>query len=82
MDKLVVTAGLTGSRITKEQTPHIPITPDEIVASGVEAWRAGAAVLHVHVRDPRDGARAPRTSAVFDERRRASARRDRRRCSA
>ena len=55
MEKLVVTAGLTGSRISKEQTPHIPITPDEIVASGLEAWRAGASVLHVHVRDPETG---------------------------
>lgn len=55
MDKLVVTAGLTGSRIGKEQTPYIPITPDEIVRSGVEAWRAGASVLHVHVRDAETG---------------------------
>ena len=64
MDKLVVTAGLTGSRITKEQTPHIPITPDEIAASGVEAWRAGAAVLHVHVREPGTG-RGTQDVAVF-----------------
>ena len=55
MEKLVVTAGLTGSRISKKQTPHIPITADEIVRSGVEAWRAGASVLHVHVRDPETG---------------------------
>jgi len=55
MQKLIVTVGLTGSRISKEQTPHIPVTADEIVRSGVEAWRAGAAVLHVHVRDPRTG---------------------------
>ena len=55
MEKLIVTAGLTGSRITKEQTPHIPVLPDEIVRAGVEAWRAGAAVLHVHVRDPETG---------------------------
>ena len=55
MEKLVITAGLTGSRISKKQTPHIPITPDEIVRSGIEAWRAGASVLHVHVRDPKTG---------------------------
>jgi 3-keto-5-aminohexanoate cleavage enzyme len=55
VDKLVVTAGLTGSRITKEQTPHIPITGDEVAESGIAAWRAGAAVLHVHVRDPETG---------------------------
>lgn len=55
VDKLVVTCGLTGSRISREQTPYIPVTPDEIVRSGVEAWRSGAAVLHVHVRDPETG---------------------------
>jgi 3-keto-5-aminohexanoate cleavage enzyme len=55
MDKLIVTAGLTGSGISKEQTPHIPITPDEIVRSGVEASAAGASVLHVHVRDTETG---------------------------
>jgi 3-keto-5-aminohexanoate cleavage enzyme len=55
VDKLIITAGLTGSRISKEQTPHIPVTPDEIVRSGIEAWRAGAAVVHVHVRDPETG---------------------------
>jgi 3-keto-5-aminohexanoate cleavage enzyme len=55
VDKLVITVGLTGSRISRAQTPHIPVTPDEIAVSGIEAWRAGAAVLHVHVRDPETG---------------------------
>lgn len=50
-----MTCGLTGSRVSKAQTPYIPVTPEEIVRSGVEAWRAGAAVLHVHVRDPGTG---------------------------
>ena len=52
---VVVTAALTGSRITKEQTPAIPITPAEIAAEGVAAWGAGASVLHVHVRDEATG---------------------------
>lgn len=55
VEKLIVTAALTGSRISKAQTPAIPITSEEIVVSGVEAWRAGAAVLHIHVRDPETG---------------------------
>ena len=55
MDELIITVGLTGSRIGKDRTPHIPITPAEIAQSGVEAWRAGASVLHVHVRDPKTG---------------------------
>lgn len=55
MEKLIITVGITGSRITREQTPYIPITPQEIAQSGIEAWRAGASVLHVHVRDPKTG---------------------------
>lgn len=49
---VVITAALTGSRITRDQTPVIPITPEEIAAEGIAAWRAGAAIVHVHVRDP------------------------------
>jgi len=55
MEKLIISVGITGSRITREQTPYIPITPEEIAQSGMEAWRAGASILHVHVRDPKTG---------------------------
>lgn len=55
MEKLIISVGLTGSRITKEQTPYIPITPEEIILSGLQSWLAGASVLHVHVRDPKTG---------------------------
>ena len=55
MEKLILTVGITGSRITRKQTPYIPILPEEIAHSGIEAWRAGASVLHVHVRDPKTG---------------------------
>ena len=63
---LIITVGLTGSRISKQQTPHIPITPDEIVRSGAEAWRAGASVVHVHVRDAATGL-GTQDVAVFTE---------------
>lgn len=53
MGKLIITVGITGSRITREQTPHIPIYPEEIAQSGIDAWKAGASVLHIHVRDPK-----------------------------
>lgn len=53
--KLIITVGITGSSITKKQTPCIPITPKEIAQSGIEAWKAGASVLHVHVRDKKTG---------------------------
>jgi 3-keto-5-aminohexanoate cleavage enzyme len=55
MDKLIISVGITGSRITRQQTPYIPITAAEIAQSGIEAWRAGASVLHIHVRDPKTG---------------------------
>jgi 3-keto-5-aminohexanoate cleavage enzyme len=55
IEKLVISVGITGSRISKEQTPYIPITPEEIASSGIEAWKAGASVLHIHVRDPKTG---------------------------
>jgi 3-keto-5-aminohexanoate cleavage enzyme len=55
MDKMIISVGVTGSRITREQTPHIPITPAEIAQSGIDAWKAGASVLHLHVRDSKTG---------------------------
>ncbi len=53
--KLIISVGITGSRITRQQTSYIPITPEEIARSGIEAWRAGASILHIHVRDPKTG---------------------------
>jgi 3-keto-5-aminohexanoate cleavage enzyme len=55
MEKLIITAAITGSRITRDLTPHIPITPAEIVQSAYECWQAGAAIVHIHVRDPNTG---------------------------
>jgi 3-keto-5-aminohexanoate cleavage enzyme len=52
---VIITAALTGSRITRAQTPYIPITPAEIASEGIAAWQAGASVLHVHVRDAANG---------------------------
>jgi len=55
MDKLIITAAITGSRISRQQTPYIPINPKEIAQSSIEAWEAGAAIVHIHVRDPKTG---------------------------
>lgn len=55
MDKLIITVGITGSRISRAQTPYIPILPEEIADSAVEAYEAGAAIVHIHVRDPKTG---------------------------
>ena len=55
MEKIMISVGVTGSRISRQQTPYIPITPEEIAQAGIEAWRAGASILHIHVRDPKTG---------------------------
>jgi len=55
MEKVIVTAAVTGSRITKDQAPAIPITPEEIVQACVECRKAGASIVHIHVRDPKTG---------------------------
>ena len=55
MEKLIITAAITGSRITREITPYIPLTPEEIVQSAYECWQAGASIVHIHVRDPNTG---------------------------
>lgn len=49
---VVITCAVTGSFGTKADNPAIPVTPEEIAASGLEAAAAGASVLHIHVRDP------------------------------
>ena len=49
--KLIITAALCGAGTTKKQTPCVPITPEEIAADAVACAKAGAAVIHIHVRD-------------------------------
>lgn len=51
MDRLIISAAITGSWPTRQQTPYVPITPQEIASSALEAWREGAAIVHIHVRD-------------------------------
>ncbi len=51
MDKLIITAALTGAVTTRDDNPNLPVTPDEISAAAVEACRAGASIIHLHVRD-------------------------------
>ena len=51
-EPVVITCALTGGIHGKEANPNLPEQPDEIVEQGIDAWRAGAAVLHVHARNP------------------------------
>lgn len=53
--KTIITCAVTGAVTTREQTPYLPVTPEEIANSGLEAAEAGAAILHIHVRDPATG---------------------------
>jgi len=55
MKKLIVTVAPTGSLPTREMTPHVPITPEEIIETGIRCESAGASIIHVHARDPEDG---------------------------
>lgn len=55
MDKVIITAAVTGSRPTKEMNPSVPYSPEEIARSAAECWQAGAAIAHIHVRDPVTG---------------------------
>ena len=53
--KVVITCAITGGIHTPTMTPHLPITADEITAESVAAAEAGAAVIHLHARDPETG---------------------------
>jgi uncharacterized protein (DUF849 family) len=54
-DKVIITCAVTGNLTTPEQTPHLPITPEQIAEACLGAADAGAAVVHIHVRDPLTG---------------------------
>jgi len=55
MTKTLLTCAVTGNLTTPEQTPHLPITPAQIADECLAAAEAGAAVVHIHVRDPATG---------------------------
>ena len=59
MSKAIITAAITGSIHTPTMSPHLPITPKEISDDAVRAYEAGAAVCHIHVRNPETGQPTP-----------------------
>src|SRR3546814_5685004 len=59
MSKVIITCAVTGSVHTPSMSPYLPITPDEIVADAVAAAEAGAAMIHLHARDPKTGKPTP-----------------------
>ncbi len=52
MDKLIITVATTGAMTTKENTPYLPIQPEEIAEEVYGAYQAGASIAHIHVRTP------------------------------
>jgi 3-keto-5-aminohexanoate cleavage enzyme len=58
MDKVFITAAVTGSGPTRKNSPYIPYSPQEIADEIVRSFEAGASISHVHVRDPKTGAPA------------------------
>lgn len=53
--KVIITCAVTGAGDTTKVSPHVPVTPKEIAESAINAAKAGAAIVHIHVRDPETG---------------------------
>ncbi len=62
--KVIITCAITGSGHTPSMSPHLPYTEEQVIEQGIAAAEAGAAVLHLHARDPSDG-RPTADPAVF-----------------
>jgi uncharacterized protein (DUF849 family) len=56
MDKIIITAAITGAIHIPTMTPYLPQTPEEIANEAIKAGEAGASVVHIHMRDPNTGA--------------------------
>ena len=54
--KIIITAAVAGSRPTRDMHPAVPYTPGEIADAALACWQAGAAIAHIHVRNPQTGA--------------------------
>ena len=62
--KVIITCAVTGSIHTPSMSPHLPVTPQEIADNAIAAAEAGAAVVHLHARNPQDG-RPDQTPEAF-----------------
>src|SRR3546814_14729962 len=61
--KVIITCAITGSIHTPSMSPYLPVTPQEIARSAIEAAEAGAAIVHLHARNPEDGRPDPSPEA-------------------
>ena len=64
--EVFITCAVTGSGGTQDRSPHVPRSPQQIADSAIAAAKAGAAVVHCHVRDPETGKPA-RDPALYRE---------------
>ena len=65
MEKLIITAAITGAETTKEMNPNLPCSPEEQANAAVECWKAGASIVHLHVRDKQN--KPSQSVALFEE---------------
>lgn len=65
-NKVIISCAVTGSVHTPSMSPHLPLTPDQIAEQAIEAAHAGAAILHLHARNPADGSPTA-DPKVFDQ---------------
>lgn len=63
-EKAIITAAITGSIHTPTMSPYLPITPKQIADEAVRAYEAGAAVCHIHARNPENGMPVPDTNLI------------------
>ncbi|WP_137178110.1 3-keto-5-aminohexanoate cleavage protein [Roseomonas sp. AR75] len=52
---VIITCAVTGATLTPSMSPHLPVTAEQMIMQSVDAAKAGAAILHFHARDPKDG---------------------------
>ena len=64
--KVIITCAITGDGDTAGKHPNLPVTPAQIATAAIEAARAGAAIVHIHVRNPKSG-QASRDPALYRE---------------
>ncbi len=64
--KIIITCAVTGSADTVDKNPAVPVTPAEIAQSAIDAAKAGAAIVHIHVRDPETG-KASMALTLYEE---------------
>jgi len=55
MEKVIISAALSGAATRKEQNPSVPYTPQEFAEESFKCWKAGASIVHIHARDPQTG---------------------------